>query len=368
MNDNWIGRHLKALEIDPIMQSIWLEYLIPTRTNTIRFHVDIMAYPDNPLKLRNPEEFPNSLKRLINLARFAKKTDVKLLPIFAGTWKYQNGKEKQFINRTKAFVEDWINCLEILNETDLYRQVVAWQFEDEMNHFIRHAGWKEKIYTEMLLETCESVRYVEKKYFVPVSVPRMVIFPADMMFFKDFLYRPLLYIPSMIKGEYYNYELPDDFMAFVSSDVIDMIGVDMYPGLYAPLATTGTFVKLIKDLCKNFGLQSLYHKQFIVAEAGYPTWPGGIRQEYKQNAFYRSVLSDLWDYYANGLGEQQGFLGVLWYCLNDQKIRPILWPPMEWRFGVLKTIPRNEWFATYPSDPKQVWYSLCEFKIKNGGE
>jgi len=70
------------------------------------------------------------------------------------------------------------------------------------------------------------------------------------------------------------------------------------------------------------------------------------------------MMTGLSDYCWRGGGREQGFLGLIWYCFNDQRIRPILWPPQEWRFGVVKTVPPNEWYATYPSEPKLAWYWL----------
>jgi len=186
----------------------------------------------------------------------------------------------------------------------------------------------------------------------------MVIFPADMVFFKDFLFRPWRYVPVMLREGFYQFRPPEDLSAFVCSDAVDVIGVDMYPGLYAPLATVQSFIRLVQHMCQTYGTQSPYRKRILVAEAGCPTWPSGPSREKTQLRFYQELLTGLSQYFWCNGGREQGLVGLVWYCFNDQRIKPVLWPPQEWRFGIVKTIPHNEWFATYPAEPKMAWYWL----------
>lgn len=358
MKDEWVSADLDATPVQPVMQAIWRDYFLPTHPNVVRFHIDIMAYWTRPANQQQAEAKAMAINRLINLCRYAGASGVRLIPIFAGSYRYRPGKEQQFPIKVAAFVQDFLRELQRLGETELYKHIAIWQVEDEMNHPIRHFGWAGEVYTTMLLTACENVRTVELKEYAPYHAPRMVIFPADLMFLKDFVFRPWRYVPAMLRHRFYNFVPPGDLQAFVNSEAVDVIGVDLYPGLYAPLATTETFLRLVRYLCQTYGLGTRYNKHILVAEAGYPTWPSGHGREKKQLRFYQKMMTGLSDYYWRGGGRERGFLGLIWYCFNDQKIRPILWPPQEWRFGVVKTVPPNEWFATYPSEPKLAWYWL----------
>jgi hypothetical protein len=292
------------------------------------------------------------------LCRFARVSDIKLIPIFAGSNRYRSGKEKLFPLKVALFMNDLLDVLHRLSESHLYDQIAIWQVEDEMNHPIRHLGWAEDVYTRMLLAACDQIRTAELGWAPKHHVPRMVIFPADLVFLKALVLRPWRYIPAMLRQHFYEFTPPGDLDDFVNSDSVDVIGVDLYPGLYAPLATTDTFLNLIAYMCRTYGLGTHYSKSILISEAGCPTWPSGHRREQKQLRFYQRMLMGLSDFYWCGGGREQGFLGLVWYCFNDQKIKPTLWPPQEWRFGVVKTVPPNEWYATYPSEPKLVWYWL----------
>jgi len=363
MKDEWVSADLDASPVQPVMQAIWRDYFLPTHPNVVRFHIDIMAYWAKPTNRQQAEANAMVITRLVNLAHYARASGVRLIPIFAGSHRYRSGKEQQFPIKVAAFVRDFLRELRRLGESELYKQIAIWQVEDEMNHPIRHAGWAEEVYTTMLLTACENIRTGEQRQAAPYHVPRMVIFPADLMFFKDFVFRPWRYVPAMLRYRFYDFAPPRDLEAFVNSEAVDIIGVDLYPGLYAPLATTDTFLWLVEHLCRAYGLGTRCNKRILVAEAGYPTWPSGHAREQKQLRFYQKMMMGLSDYYWRGGGRERGFLGLIWYCFNDQKIRPILWPPQEWRFGIVKTVPPNEWFATYPSEPKLVWYWLHDHVI-----
>lgn len=358
MKDEWVSADLDATPVQPVMQAIWRDYFLPAHPNVVRFHIDIMAYWAKPANEQQTEANAMVINRLINLCRYARASDVRLISIFAGSHRYRPGKERQFPVNVAAFVQDFLRQLQRLGETELYEQIAIWQVEDEMNHPIRHAGWAQGVYTAMLLTACENIRVVEQRETSPCHAPRMVIFPADLMFFKDFVLRPWHYVPAMLRYRFYDFTPPGDLKAFVNSEAVDIIGVDLYPGLYSPLATTETFLKLVRHLCQTYGLGTCYNKHILVAEAGYPTLPNGYGRERNQLRFYQKMMTGLSDYHWRGGGREQGFLGLIWYCFNDQKIRLILWPPQEWRFGAVKTVPPNEWYATYPSEPKLVWYWL----------
>lgn len=358
MKDDWVSTNLDVSPVQPVMQAIWQDYFLPTHPNVVRFHIDIMAYCAKPANQQQTEANAVVINRLINLCRYARTSGVRLMPIFAGSRRHRPGKERQFPVKVAAFVRDLLCQLRRLGQSGLYKQIAIWQVEDEMNHPIRHAGWAEEVYTSMLLTACENIRTVEQGLAAPYHAPKMVIFPADLMFLRDFVFRPWHYVPTMLRHRFYNFAPPDDLEAFVNSGAVDIIGVDLYPGLYSPLATTETFLGLVTHLCQTYGPDTCYKKHILVAEAGYPTFPSGYGRERKQLRFYQKMMTGLSDYYWRGGGREQGFLGLIWYCFNDQKIRPILWPPQEWRFGIVKTIPPNEWFATYPSEPKLVWYWL----------
>ena len=363
IKDDWVNGDLNGAAVQPVMDAIWQDYFLPTHSNIVRFHINTMAYWEAPVGQQQNEHNTVMVNRVINLARFASASKVRLIPIFAGSGRYSRGKEERFPAKVAAFVHDLLRSLNDLDETELYQQVAVWQLEDEMNHPIRHAGWSERVYTTMLLTACRDIRAAEQRYAIPYHAPRMVIFPADMMYFKDLVRMPLNYIPTMLKRRFYDFAPPGDLEAFVNSESVDIIGVDLYPGLYSPLATPETFLELVRHLCETYGPGTSYDKRILVAEVGYATLPSSYNKERKQLQFYQTMMTRLWNYYEYGGGRAQGFLGLVWYCFNDQKIRPILWPPQEWRFGAVKTIPPNEWYATYPSEPKLVWYWLCDHVV-----
>jgi hypothetical protein len=366
MKDEWISTDLDAAPVQPLMAAIWRDYLLPLQVNVIRFHIDVYAYHEQPSGKEQADGNAMIVNRLVSLCHFAKENDFKLIPILAGSGRYRSGKECQYPIKAARLIADLLDQLYRIGEPWLYGQVAIWQLEDEMNHFIRHAGWSETVYTEMLLIAGENIRNMEVANGTTYNAPRMVIFPADMMFFKDFLFRPWRYLLPMLRHGFYDFQPPNDLQAFAHSSAIDVIGVDMYPGLYAPLATTATFLRLVNYLGETYGLKTSYGKRILVAEAGCPTWPSGRRREELQLRFYQQMMAGLSNYCWSGGGLEQGFLGIVWYCFNDQKIKPVLWPPQEWRFGIVKTVPPNEWFATYPSEPKTVWYWLRDHVVPFG--
>ena len=361
MRDAWISTD-PAFEAAPVAQtmlSIWNQYLAPLATNAIRFHINI--YASQQVTGCDP-----SITRLISLCRFAQAQNIRLIPIFAGSGKFSSGKEREFGPKVEHFVGGFLDRLVQAGLSHLYARIAAWQIEDEMNHFIRHAGWAENVYTEMLIDAAQRVRRAERQQGAVQCADRMVIFPADMMFFKAFLKRPWQYVPAMLRQQRFDYTVPGDLTAFVACPDIEIIGVDMYPGLYAPLATVDTFLWLVRRLCAEYGAATRYGKKILVAEAGCPTWPSSRRREERQLRFFQDLLCSLTSFDRTG-GRESGFLGLLWYCFNDQHIKFMLWPPQEWRFGVVKTVPGNEWFATNPSDPKLVWYWLRDIAEHGSG-
>lgn len=358
INDKWLDTQPNGDIVDPLFVRIWETYLRPTHSNLVRFHIDVMAWEvgtDSQYLRCNAR----MVERVANFCRFAVQQQVKIVPMLMGSGRYSPGKEWQFGAKLRGFLHAFIKHLQVSGQEALYHQIALFQIEDEMNHPVRHARWSESTYVKMLIDGCRAVRETETITGLHDRVPTMVIFPSDLMFVYDLLHRPTEYLSAMKGGRCYQLQLPSDLLAFLASEFVDVIGIDMYPGLYAPFATPHTLLQILEYLCQNYGQETLSGKRFLLAEAGYATWPYSQQRELRQLDFFETTFRLLSEYFWQRGGRECGFLGLLWYCFNDQHIRPVLWPPQEYRFGVLKTVPQNEWFATYPSKPKSVWYWLC---------
>lgn len=360
IDDAWLLPEIGPQFVEPTFDCIWQAYFQPLPVNVVRFHVNIMAYDLWPTTEAARRQNAVLVNRLVNFCRYADVADVWLMPMLMGTGRYRQGKEQEFPTKVYCFLQNFIRTLKRHGLERLYSRLAFYQIEDEMNHPTRHALWPVEVFTRMLLKAGREVRRAEQDEGMTSHVPLVVIFSADWMFVKDIFRRPWQYVGMIRSQRPYAFRPPPDLQAFLEDDVIEVIGVDSFPGIYCPFTRFEFAGHLVRHLCECYGLHSAYRKRWMVTETGYATAHIGHQGETNQLRFYQTVFRDLSDYYWQGGGREAGFLGLMWYCFNDKRLRPVLYPWQEYRFGVIEPIPRTSWFATYPARPKPAWRWLCD--------
>jgi len=355
IDDRWLSSDPGLDPVKPLFDRIWETYYQPLHVNVVRFHIDVMAF--DPSSKGEAAARGNALlvNRLVSFCRYAESRGVWLVPMLMGSGQYRQGKEGQYPARVYHFLRAFIRELGVHGIQRLYDRIVLYQIEDEMNHPVRHAFWPREVVTRMLQDACRQVRRAEEDEGAPSRVPRMAIFSGDWMFVKDLFRRPHDYVGMIRSLQPYRFDPPGDLLAFLEDDQFEVIGLDSFPGIYCPFARFPFTVNLVVYLCERYGLKSSYHKHWLVTETGYATAHPGHRGELNQLHFYQVVFRGLSNYFWRGKGRESGFLGLLWYCFNDQPLRPRLYPFQEVRFGIVKPMPSSSWFATYPARPKAAW-------------
>jgi hypothetical protein len=356
IDENWLSSSMDSKPTIPLFERIWDAYYQPLQVNVVRFHVNVMAF--DPFSRSEASARVNALlvTRLVSFCRYAESRGVWLVPMLVGTGQYRQGKEWQYPARVYHFLRAFIRELRLQGIERLYKRILLYQIEDEMNHPVRHAFWPSEVFIRMLRDACRQVRHAEEDERAPLRVPRMAIFSADWMFVKDLFRRPRAYVRMIHSLQPYQFDPPVDLLAFLEDDQFEVIGLDSFPGIYCPFVRFSFVVNLVRYLCENYGVRSSYRKHWLVAETGYATAHPGHRGELNQLHFYQVVFRGLSEYCWYGRGRESGFLGLLWYCFNDQPLRFRPYPFQEVRFGVVKPEPSSAWFATYPAQPKATWH------------
>lgn len=356
----WVFGDLEAQAVSGTMRNIWLDYVRPLHVNQIRFNVQVVKYSVNP---RTQEEIETNrilVNRLINLCRFADANNVYLFPVLMGI---RRDREHllDFSQMVYAFVRDFLRKLHELGEVRLYDRISAFQIENEIGHPVRHMFWLNDRVVNAMREACELVRRAESEEGVKKPVLLTVNYSFDLFFKKKFLRTPRENISAFLNGKLPGFATPSDLGTFIGHQAVDVIGVDFFPETWSPFARRPALLELVRVLCDRYGLHSPFKKRIVVAETGFANLVCRWKEDQGQLEYYQDTLRQLSEYYWVGGGREKGFLGLIWYCLSDTKIRLFdgagAITPGEYRFGVLKTIPPNS-YCSYPAIPKPVWYWL----------
>jgi len=356
----WVSSSLKTEPVNETMQNMWLDYVRPLHVNQIRFNIQVVKYKINPETDEQAGRNRDLVNRLVNLCRFADANDIYLYPVLMGI-RRNHEHLGNFPKMVHGFVRDFLRKLRELDEPHLYGRISAFQIENEMGHPVRHMFWLSQRVVNAMREACELIRQAESEEGVTRPVLLSVNYSFDLFFKKEFLKAPQRSVAAFLRGELPGIVLPSDLGTFVGHPDIDLIGVDFFPETWSPFAKLPMLVGLVRMLCSRYGALSPFGKRILVAETGFANLVRRWRGDRGQLEYYQAALRQLSEYCWQGGGFEEGFSGLLWYCLDDTRIRFFdgagAFTPGEYRFGVLKTIPPNS-YCSYPALPKPTWHWL----------
>lgn len=367
-DNRWVSPDMIGPPVHDTMTRIWEDYVRPTNTNVLRLFIILRKYalqPTNDTKRNRNEEL---VARLVNLCRFAESVDIYLVPVLIGVRHYKEGVEFVFSEKVYAFAYAFTTRLREMSALHLRERILFFQIENEMNNSVRHRGWSNDALVKLTCNSCAGLKKAEHDAGAKIPSQAMVNFGFDAMPFRDqFLIKPRWWIPSTVKRLFYDTFNLSFFDAFATHESVDVIGVDFFPGTWSPLTTTQTLLELTDAICSRYGTLTPCQKRVVIAETGFTDLLFPQRREPGQLRYYSKVLELMTEYYWHGGGKDKGFIGLIWYCLFDRRIRRELLPPGEYRWGILKTIPGNLDHGTYPAAPNQVWSWLIEH-VETRGE
>jgi hypothetical protein len=356
----WVSKSLDSGPVNEEMYNIWVDYVRPLHVTHIRFNIQVVKYKVNPRVQEEVESNRILVNRLINLCRFADANNVQLFPILMGM-RHNREHLLGFSQMVYGFVREFLSRLEELGESHLYDRISAFQIENEMGHPVRHMFWLSNTVVSAMQEACERVRQAEREAGVRRPALLSINYSYDLFFKNQFLRTPLRNISAFVEGELPDFATPSDLAVFLGHPAVDVIGVDFFPETWSPFAKRALLLELVRTLCDRYGPRSPFKKRILVAETGFANLVLRWKGDQGQLEYYQDVLRQLSDYYWTGGGREDGFVGLMWYCLSDTKIRLLdgagAFTPGEYRFGVVSTMPPNS-YDSYPAIPKPLWYWL----------
>jgi len=278
-------------------QYIWDNYFYPTHARTIRCDIRFVDYVDDNGNIN--DDGWRQIYRVVNLCRWAKYHAANIYLVLKGyeDWNVFDPKchyHQDYIYRVKIFVKNLIDLFWV--DVDAYNRIVAYQVDNEMNHWYHHKNWPVDRQKALLVGGSHAIREAE----IEMGISKPI-----------WGYTPICINPSYdwMQGDYGSLR---NYLKMILDDAnsrVDIIGLDYYPATWVDLPVD-TLKQTVESLCKEFGLQSGYRKYILVAETGFSTW--GYRPDEHQRNYYQQVSFLLKNYYYSG-GKEKGFLGVLWY-------------------------------------------------------
>jgi len=354
----WVNTDLESEPVVPAMVSTWKDYLRPLGVSVFKFNLPVENYRLGALDEAERANNQALIARLINLCRFAESRSCRLLPVLLGAGHYRPGKETELPAKAATVLNDFLRALQAKGWLHLYERICSFAVENEMTHPTRHLLWPQKKALQLVTETCAGLKKIEAEYAVPQPVPLTVTCAFDWLLAVNIVRRPVASVRTLVTGQLYDCTDDPFLYAIATSPLVDIIGIDYFPTTWARYPVE-TLPLLLKQVCERFGLGTRWGKRTLVAETGYtqPLMP--LHREENQLRYYKRALELVLDFYRQS-GQEQGFLGLLWYCLSDTKLAPNTMPfPGELRYGVLATMPPNN-YPTYPARPKPAWQFLHE--------
>jgi hypothetical protein len=352
----WVNTDLESEPVVPAMFSTWRSYVEPLAVSVFKFNLPVEAYRLGTLDDADRANNQALITRLINLCRFAESRDCRLLPVLLGAGHYRPGKENELPVKAATVLDDFLRALQVRGWLHLYERICSLAVENEMNHPTRHLLWPKKKALQLVTDTCTKLKEIEAEYTVPQTVPLTVTYAFDWLFAVNIMRRPAASVRTLLTGELYDCTVDPFLCAIATSPLVDIIGINYFPTTWARYPVE-TLPVLLKHVCDRFGVGSHWGKRTLVTETGYTQPLSPLHREKNQHRYYERALELLLDFYRQS-GQEQGFMGLLWYCLSDTKLAPNTMPfPGELRYGVLATIPPNS-YPTYPARPKLAWHFL----------
>lgn len=352
----WVNTSLEGDPVKPSMIRTWNDYLRPLRVSVVKFNVQVSKYRQKPLTDVDQTRNRSLVAWLINACHFAEACDFELFPVLMGAGHYSPGKEREFPLRMAAFLHEFLSTLQEKGWLGLYRRIRSFIVESEMSHPSRHMLWPRDRALQFIDNACARLKEIEAFIGVQYPVPLTVSYPFDWLFAANIVHRPLASIKTLLTRKLYDCTDDTFFRSIATNPLVDIIGVDYFPSTWARYAVE-TLPQLVGMICDRYGLGTPWGKRVVVAETGYTQPFVPYRRDANQLEYYRRALELMVEFYEKQ-GHQQGFLGLMWYCLSDTKLAPNTMPfPGEFRYGVLATIPSNS-YPSYPARPKAVWFFL----------
>jgi len=409
LDDQVYTRSAEALRREPDgtsqMELIWEHYFEPTHARVIRAEVNIFEFDQN-VALRT-----RSANSVANLAIWARARDAYLiLNLNLGDGKaYETGLELSYGDAAFEFVSQLANTLLPL-DPDAYARILVYQVENEMNHPWHHGGgfigWGFDKQWTLLNDGSKSIRQAEVSACVANGMPP----DCGPVGFRHLMVNYNFDYALIACGGSYGCTYGTMLAYFEAAILpgtpeespVEIVGLDYYPGSWSGGLTASvrevtenvvnSVAKVVKSLL-NDPSRRIYT---LVAETGMSTcdpcfndWfidtPPFLAEskntEEEQRDFYRDTTAALSDYYRQGGGEDDGFLGVVWYWMADTTKgewwnladmddwpRPFYgwWAAAdstEWNFGLLETSQPGTWgIGGYGRGEyaKLAWHWLAE--------
>ena len=201
------------------IEKIWTIYSPPF--NSIRFEIDITESPE----------------KYLSFFQTAYKLNVHPLPILKGVIHFQGDKWHDFAENVGSFVERLSEGL----EPAMYTNIVAFQLENELNHWLLHHREIPQLHKDeqqqLLIDTSLKIREIESNMNRGYT-PLMVNYSFDTIFYRSFNW----------KKSYEDYFKP--YMSKICNrGNIDVVAIDWYPGTWTPGKPEDLIDRRGRDIC-----------------------------------------------------------------------------------------------------------------------
>lgn len=313
--------------VNAAFQQVW-DALKSSGFNTVRFPVDV----------RDAQGGPN---QVANLCIWAKNNNVRLVPILIGAGRGQP-VGVDYASKVSAFVKGLLTALrgEKGENLESYKQILAYQLEDEMNHPGLHGAMLPQSAQLRLLQAASALRKAEQDGPKAESwkpTPLMVSASFDCELIKARAMAGVTLGDDAYAKAYAS--LKQFLVELAASAEIDMIGVDWFAGSVSA-GSAEKFPTLLRSVAAD-----LPGKQ-IVFLTGSST---GFRPAEDQRTFYAVAFANLADYRASE-GVDSPFIGVFFHeALNGPEANPPAPTP-----NLLNEMKEWDW-ATKADDLVRLW-------------
>lgn len=298
-------------------QNVWDSYFKKTKCNIIRFDINVMDYSSSSGNRKK-----DLLRAYTNLCIWSRKNDAWLFPVLGKIGNWSRNKDRKYANAVGPFVTELAKKV-LRTDPDAYRRIIAFQVENEMNHFYHHKYWAEEDEHSLLIKGSKAVRAGENQ----ADISRHGLKSTPLCINMNYDFYSLI---GPITGGYpklhrYIQDLIDGGAEF------DIIGLDYYPRTWS-WHNIEDLMTILKKLVDDFGMRTPNKKRIAVAETGYSTqFP---RPKKWQKNYYERLTDMMVEYYKTGGGRTGGFKGVLWY--NFMSSDKFAWVRREKHFGIIK--------------------------------